>query len=221
MVIKAKKWPEEDLRGLWEVSYKLDGVRTIVENGQVLSRAGKVLHGLQQAAEHLEGDFEFFLKDFKTTISITRTHQQRCWEELKDGFYSLAPVDARLFVGEFENPSKGFIEDLFKKAVAEGYEGLVLKQGSVWYKIKEDYTADVLIIGVQEGTGRNKGRLGALLTTRGKVGTGLTDADRKELWKTQVIGQLVEVSYMELTPSGKFRHPRFVRIRDDKLEETI
>lgn len=223
MVIKAKKWPEKDLTGIWEISYKIDGVRVIIENNKVLSRAGKELPGLQQAAQHLSGDFEFFLDDFKTTISVVRTHEERSWGEIKEGFFTLSPADQRLLVGVFDNPSRELINARFQEALQKGHEGLILKQKDLWYKVKADYTADVLITGVQEGTGRNKNRLGALLTTRGKVGAGFTDEDREALWRMreELEGTLAEVSYMELTAAGKFRHPRFVRVRTDKLEETL
>jgi ATP-dependent DNA ligase len=64
------------------------------------------------------------------------------------------------------------------------------------------------------------GRLGYLVTPYGDVGTGFSDQDRAALWGEALagtlIGQVVEVSCMEFTPDGKFRHPRFLRVRHDK-----
>jgi DNA ligase-1 len=220
-----KKWDNQALQGIWEISIKIDGVRVLIKDGQVLSRAGKVLHGLREASCHLtEGDYEFFLGDFKNTISITRNHTIKHWDEIKEGFYRLLPtVDERLLVGLFLDPTKEEIQFIFKTYTDKGYEGLMLKQGDVLIKIKSTYTADIKVLGMLEGTGRNKGRLGAVITSRGKVGTGFSDADREKLWqaKDSLIGSLIEVSYMELTPSGKFRHPRFERVRDDKTEESL
>jgi len=52
----------------------------------------------------------------------------------------------------------------------------------------------------------------------GKVGVGFSDVER-ETWWTPVFrrpGIIIEVECMELTPAGRFRHPRFIRIREDK-----
>ena len=62
------------------------------------------------------------------------------------------------------------------------------------------------------------GVLGAFLTPMGKVGTGFTDGERGQFWRerNQLLSQMVEVSCMQVTSDGKFRHPRFVRLRPDK-----
>ena len=43
-----------------------------------------------------------------------------------------------------------------------------------------------------------------------------TDTIRQELADNLPIGKTIEVEVMELTPTGKFRHPRFMRLRPDK-----
>jgi ATP-dependent DNA ligase len=43
----------------------------------------------------------------------------------------------------------------------------------------------------------------------------LTPSDYKSLG-CELLGRLIEVEYMEVTPDGSLRHPRFVRFRDDK-----
>jgi len=48
----------------------------------------------------------------------------------------------------------------------------------------------------------------------GNVGTGLTDDQRRQFWAKPPL--TIEVECMELTPDGKFRHPRFKRERFDK-----
>ena len=63
--------------------------------------------------------------------------------------------------------------------------------------------------------------MGALLTEYGKVGTGFTDAQRETFTKENSIGLLIEVEYMEMTGGLKFRHPRYIRIRHDKTEESL
>ncbi len=102
------------------------------------------------------------------------------------------------------------------KAVAKGYEGLILRQDKRWLKVKPIDTFDVEILSLIEGKGKYKGKLGALVTSLGNVGTGFTDEEREDIWENKYIGNTVEVSYMHLTEDGKFRHPRFLRIRFDK-----
>jgi ATP-dependent DNA ligase len=66
--------------------------------------------------------------------------------------------------------------------------------------------------------------MGALQTAMGKVGTGFTDEDREHFWDLDWNRNpdgtfkpvMIEVSCMQLTPDGKFRHPAFERIRYDK-----
>jgi DNA ligase-1 len=86
------------------------------------------------------------------------------------------------------------------------------------------------VIDLEEGTGRNVGRLGALVcsgvddgkTITVNVGSGFTDGDRDSLWgnRSLVIGRTVEILCDVITQNQdgtySLRFPRFVRFRDDK-----
>ena len=90
---------------------------------------------------------------------------------------------------------------------------------------------------VEEGTGRNAGKLGALIvegTDGGKfiktnVGSGLTDSDRDTFWKAKdkLIGQIVEVRADAITKNQdadnewSLRFPRFLRFRGFEKGEKI
>lgn len=106
------------------------------------------------------------------------------------------------------------------RANALDYEGIVLRQGDQWIKVKPTETHDVLITSVSEGTGKHRGRLGFVTTARGAVGAGFTDSEREVLWAEanagRLIGQVIEVTCMQLTDYGNFRHPVFIRMRPDK-----
>lgn len=208
---KPKLYQGQDLEGIWEVTIKIDGVRAFNTDKGILSRKGKPLYNIP--ANSLT-DYEVYLGDFKSTISAVRSSQKEV-EVKQEHLYSLDPLDPRLHYAVCEL-TPDLVQDMLTDVLSLGYEGLVLRQRDTWYKVKPEETYDVVIIGIQEGTGRNKGRLGALLTTMGKVGTGFTDKDREELYTESVIGETVEVSCMEVTDAGKFRHPRFVRMRWDK-----
>ena len=142
-----------------------------------------------------------------------------------------------LYSGKFDQT---VIKKMLDEMVLLGQEGLMMNYKDAPYefkrtnklvKVKQVYTADVRIKGFEEGTGRNKGKLGALLieTPQGvevKVGSGLTDFYREEIWNKQAgyIGTICEIAFT--TPSTSkdsnlynLRFPRFVGFRTDKDEE--
>ncbi len=206
----VKTWDGSDLEGEWLFTYKLDGVRAIIKEGVALSRAGKPLRNLPLDRD---GDFEVFTGSWEGTIGCVRGHMRRMVR--REQLYSLEPLDLRLLEGTHKNPRAELVGAMLGKALALGHEGLVLRQGDTWLKVKPRNTYDVPVTGVTEGKGRNVGRLGALVTPLGKVGTGFTD-ERREQLASLPLGTVIEVACMELTPNGKFRHPRFVRVRWDK-----
>lgn len=114
-----------------------------------------------------------------------------------------------------------------------GAEGLMLnlmdapyefKRSKNILKVKVMQTMDLEIIGFEEGTGRNKGRLGALLVDyKGgvvKVGSGFTDFDRNFIWQNQhlYLGRIAEIQYFEITKdkTGKesLRFPVYKVLRE-------
>jgi ATP-dependent DNA ligase len=209
-ILKPVLWKGGNLVGSWEVTYKIDGVRCIISNGQSKSKGGKPLHNIPSALK--DGDYEIFVKSWNETISLVRTYSGVDIDPLY--FYSLLPLDERLYIGELYNPSEEVIYSLLKSVVEDGWEGLVLRQNDKWLKVKPEETYDVEVLDFQYGTGKNEGRLGSVITEMGRVGVGFSDEERDFplLW----VGKTIEVSCMSLTENGKFRHPRFVRERSDK-----
>ena len=131
------------------------------------------------------------------------------------------------------------LERYAKDMVNQGFEGIMIKEMSApyeckrntfWMKWKPTITVDLEVVGVEEGTGRNVGRLGALVCAGaddGKeisvnVGSGFSDSDRDNLWadRNLVIGRTVEILCDVITQNQdgtySLRFPRFVRFRDDK-----
>lgn len=214
-MIKAKGWNGKALKGEWEVTTKIDGVRMLRdEEGNPVSRSGKPLYNLQDVPAEVT-DAEIFLDDWETSVSRVRTKDGE--PVTLDMVYSIDPVDPRLVNNSVADPLPEIITDMLAVAVACGWEGLVLRQGNTWLKVKTVETYDVEIEDLVEGSGKCKGMLGAMVTSMGKVGTGFTDAMRKEYWDMpDLVGTIIEVECMELTKDGKFRHPRFKRLRFDK-----
>jgi DNA ligase-1 len=134
---------------------------------------------------------------------------------------------------------KDQLERYAKDNVNAGFEGIMIKEleapylckrSTDWMKWKPTITVDLEVVGVEEGTGRNLGRLGALVCAGiddGKeisvnVGSGFSDGDRDDYWTNRnlVIGRTCEVLCDVITQNQdgtySLRFPRFVRFRDDK-----
>ena len=84
-------------------------------------------------------------------------------------------------------------------------------------KVKSFHDAEARVLQHQEGSGRHKGRLGALLVeledgTKFAVGTGFSDAEREN---PPAIGSLITFRYQELSDGGVPRFPSFVGVRKD------
>jgi ATP-dependent DNA ligase len=216
VTIKAKKWKGNDLTGRWQVTLKVDGVRALVKNKRVLSRKNKPLYNLDHLA-HTFTDAEVWLGDFKKTISAVRSSVKVV--KVRAGHvYSLAPLDKRLHLGWVNDPTAAQISALLSKHKRAGCDGIMMRQGDNWLKVKHVQTLDVKITGVVQGKGKRKGQVGALLTTHGRVGTGFNVEVGKALWRTRdtIIGKTVEVEALEMTERGRFRHARYIRMRPDK-----
>ncbi len=129
-------------------------------------------------------------------------------------------------------------------AVAGGYEGIMIKDPNApyeckrsvaWLKLKPFIEVSLGVVAVEEGTGRNVGKLGALVCEgeddnkriRVNVGSGFTDANRDDFWvdRETLIGQVVEVRADAITQnqdgSYSLRFPRFLHFRGFDRGEKI
>jgi DNA ligase-1 len=141
-------------------------------------------------------------------------------------------VDLGTCVGELE------FRQFNLDAIQSGFEGIMIKEPTAiyeakrsvsWLKIKPVMTVDLTIVAVEEGTGKNQGKLGALVCEgrdqdkfiRVNVGSGLTDVQRDEFWRDRevIVGQVVEIKADAVTQSQdaddvySLRFPRFERFR--------
>jgi hypothetical protein len=224
--MKRSNWDGNDIKTLGALSKKLDGICCIIdrEKGYCVSRNGKRLLHTENIYKKYSTtgvtQGEIFYKNFKETIQLVKTFGDY-QIELED-FYPHTPVpwiDERIILLYTDNILAENISQMLYNNIKKGHEGLVFQSvnGDI-IKIKKSYTYDVEVIGIEEGKGRNEGVLGALITPNGKVGTGFTDKERVQFYSNDfnIIGKIIEVGCMELTETGKFRHPRFIRLREDK-----
>jgi DNA ligase-1 len=98
-------------------------------------------------------------------------------------------------------------------------------------KVKQMYPVDLRVVDVLEGSGANKGKVGALVVNyKGnplKVGSGLTKEQREKFWedKSLILGKIITIKYFEETTNKKnneksLRFPIFLEVRYDKDEES-
>jgi DNA ligase-1 len=131
-----------------------------------------------------------------------------------------------------------------KEMIDKGYEGIMIKdpegdyvcKRSVnWLKQKPFIEVSLAVVDLEEGTGRNEGKLGALVCEgeddgkqiKVNVGSGLSDEDRNTIWQDRVNiqGHVVEVRADAVTQNQdgtySLRFPRFMRFRGFKVGEKI
>lgn len=224
-IVKPRFWDGKGLAGTWEFTIKIDGVRAIwlPENNEWRSRADKPLFNIPDPMlPTMRYDCECFLGSLKDTVRAVRTKHLKpdTPRVALHHMYVLSPlVDRRLRHSVVVDPSAAHIKAQLAEVNRKGFEGLVLRNGDTWVKVKPFDTLDLLVSGFEEGAGKHKGRLGYLVTSKGKVGTGFTDAEREAFWAQRdlLVGKTIEVECMEFTSAGVMRHPRFIRERFDKV----
>jgi DNA ligase-1 len=171
-----------------------------------------------------------FLKEFKKIFTDTG-----CIEVIPQKEF-----DLDVFTDEIA------FKDYNKEMVEAGFEGIMIKDPNgkwegkrsvAWLKQKPFIEVSLAIVALEEGTGKNAGKLGALVCEGeddGKkiivnVGSGLTDAQRKTFWEDQpsILGQVVEIRADAATRNQdsedvwSLRFPRFIRFRGFTKGEKI
>ena len=136
--------------------------------------------------------------------------------------------------------------DYNKICIDKGYEGIMVKpigglyeckRSTLWLKVKPFIEVSLTVKATEEGTGRNVGKLGALIVEgnddgkfiKTNVGSGLTDGNRDEFWKAKekLIGQVVEIRADAITQNQdakdewSLRFPRFLRFRGFEVGEKL
>ena len=159
----------------------------------------------------------------------------------EDGCVQIMPgMNVDLDTAEGHDVMRRFAE----ASVEQGYEGIMIKEleapyqckrSDSWMKWKPTISVDLEIVGFEEGTGRNAGRMGAIICEgedngrriRVNVGSGFSDSNRDEYWtsRNELLGHLVEVQADAVTQnqdgSYSLRFPRFLRFRDFEAGDKV
>lgn len=133
------------------------------------------------------------------------------------------------------------IHEYLKMVVDQGQEGVMVNLNNGYYetkrttsllKVKEFHSAELECIGIEEGTGKYKGKLGRI-NVKFKdnicgVGSGFTDEQREYYWNNQneIVGEIIEVQFFEESKDEKtnlpsLRFPVFKTVRFDKNVEDV
>lgn len=123
-------------------------------------------------------------------------------------------------------------DDLYDRVMSEGYEGIVFKPDAPdmhprQYKWKPEFTEDVWWDGdFVPGNGQHECLIGSVITHQHvgdkivQITVGGFDVDmRRMLTRVKTFPLCMEVACTAYLKSGKLRHPRFKRLRYDKVPD--
>ena len=178
-------------------------------------------------------DFE---QGFWQRTQQERSDLLRSWYEKNQDVLSNVRVLDHERVDLDTDQGRRTFREINQRAIDGGYEGIMIKNPLApyeckrthsWLKLKPYIEVSLEVTNVEEGTGKNSGRLGALVCSGmddGKeitvnVGSGFSDDDRIGFWgrRDSLPGQIVEVRADAITQnqdgSYSLRFPRFLRFR--------
>ena len=235
-------WMSEKLDG---VRAYWDGQRFLSRTGNVYYAPKWFTAGLPNTP--LDGELWLDRKAFQRAVSIVRRQDMSDdWKQIRYLVFD-APAHGGTFEARVQHyhqfierqkpaytlahphePCRGVdhLRSELKRVEALGGEGLMLRRPGSLYeagrsysllKVKSFFDAEAKVVGHQAGTGRHKGRLGALLVelqdgTPFAVGTGLSDAERDA---PPPVGSIITFRYQELSDGGVPRFPSYVGVRHD------
>ena len=229
---------------------------SMVLDGEMVSSSFQALMKQVHRKDNVEAtDAKFALFDVLTLKEFKQGKSKLgCWDrhqQLQD-LLADTKADSNIFVVDkvecdFDtDEGQKIFKEYNATAIEKGFEGIMIKDRNAPYECKRSHymlkakpfiEVSLEVVSTEEGTGRNTGKLGALIcegTDDGKfikvnVGSGLTDDNRDEFWasKDKLIGQIVEVRADAITKNQdadnewSLRFPRFLRFRGFKAGEKL
>ena len=243
-----------DLSRYW-VSEKLDGVRARWDGAALYSRGGNRFNAPASFVESfpgeaLDGELWMGRGTFEVLSGAVRreTPDPAAWRRIRYMVFDVpevaAPFDERLrrmrgmfaeppsphiaLVEQFRVASEAELMATLEKVVADGGEGLMLRDGRSFHragrsddllKLKTYADAEAVVVAHLPGKGKYRGMLGSLLVEmpdgrRFKLGTGFTDVERRN---PPPVGATVTYKHAGTTVNGIPRFASFLRIRDERV----
>ncbi len=193
---------------LWLGRGRFDALSATVRREQAVDAEWRQVQYRVFELPHADGTFEARAERLKAVV------QTAAWTQLEA-------------VEQFRLANHAALQAKLKAITAAGGEGLVLHLASapvtagrsdVLLKLKALQDAEALVVGHVPGKGKYAGMLGALSVRAEsgqtfRLGSGLSDEQRQS---PPAIGSTVTYSFQNLTPGGKPRFARFLRVyRED------
>lgn len=240
---------------------------SIVLDGEMISRSFQDLMRQvhrKQKVNTLDARFGVFdilpLSDFKKgicNIPLSERHdtlsalecmfQEFCRVTLADGNeVQNVFVIPKLEVDLDTDEGKRNLFEFNAQTLQAGYEGVMIKmpdspyerkRTKSWLKVKPIIEVTLKIVDIEEGTGRNVGRMGNFICEgadlgykiRVSVGSGFSDEEREQFWvnKDKLLGEMVEIVADTITKDQSddewfsLRFPRFKTFRGFEPGEKI
>lgn len=188
------------------------------------------------------------LARFETSVCKNTQSERSQWltnwfADHEDGLPNVTVVGQELVDLDTDDGQKRY-KEINAMAIAGGYEGIMLKdpeafyqckRSVAWLKLKPFIEVSLTVVAVEEGTGKNVGRLGALVCEGDddgrrihvNVGSGFSDDNRIAYWadREELLQKIVEVRADAITQNQdgtySLRFPRFLRFRGFKDGEKL
>tara|TARA_X000000368_G_scaffold190179_1_gene149963 strand:+ start:25 stop:909 length:885 start_codon:yes stop_codon:yes gene_type:complete len=225
----------------------------IVLDGEMVSSSFQALMKQVHRKDNVEAtDAKYALFDilpldeFQTGVSTLgcRARHKQLLEtipENSDNMFVVEKVEVDLDTQEGQTMFRGYN----KLAVESGFEGIMIKDVDALYECRRSHymlkakpfiEVSLSVVDTEEGTGRNVGKLGALICEgkddgkfiRVNVGSGLSDEQRETFWthKEDLINQIAEVRADAITKNQdseeySLRFPRFKTFRGFEIGEKV
>jgi DNA ligase-1 len=232
-------WMSEKLDG---VRAYWDGKQLLSRLGNVFHAPDWFVAGLP---EHpLDGELFLARKSFQKTIGIVRRQDKSdhwkairflvfdvpghggVFEERMEAMKGLAAHGFAGVHGHERVRDAGHVREELARVEALGGEGLMLREPGSKYvvgrsatllKVKSFLDEEAVVVGHQAGTGRHKGRMGAIVVRMGSgvefsIGTGFSDKEREE---APAVGATVRFRYQELSEGGVPRFPSYTGVVEE------
>ncbi len=247
----------EHLKQILESSIKQVPIKeAIVIDGEIVSdNFQKLMKQIHRKNTTQNNDANLYLFDILTFKNFKNGIEKKTYKERSKtliDWYKKSVIDKEMIkiiekksVNLDTEEGDRIFSELNKESIINGYEGIMIKdpdsyyeckRSTTWLKSKPFIEISLTVKDYEEGTGRNTGKLGALIAEGeddGKffklnVGSGFTDQQREDFWgsKESLIGQVVEIRADSISQSQdgshwSLRFPRFKTFRGFCVNEKI
>ena len=230
--------------------------KAIVLDGEVVSKNFQELMKQIHRKNSIQNDdatlflfdilpFDSFKSGIEKKTYVDRIKLLESWfENNAKNSKTLKLIDKKIINLDSEEGKKIF-KEFNNQAIIEGYEGIMIKdpdsfyeckRSTTWLKLKPVIEISLTVTSYEEGSGRNIGKLGAIIAEgedNGKsfklnIGSGFTDEQREDFWekKEKLIGRIIEIRADSISKSqdGNYwslRFPRFKCFRGFEKHEKI